>query len=537
MSYKKKTEEFPGSDIVIFIYLCVILGFFPLHYKYQYIDMGEAKYSIFSKSTLVCILFLLIMIMIEILLKVKEEGIAKWKETIKWNVSILDIGVLAYFICTTISFLASSFKEEILWGSVGWNMGYVSQFLLVGVYFIVSRKGKFRELYLWILMFSSAVAFLAAILQRFDVDMLGVYGNLTLYYKIQFLSTMGQSSWYSSFLCTVFPVGLYIFFSTQRKKLRIASGVYSVLAMCSLVTQNTDSAFLSLIGVLVILFYLSFDGEKERIRFYEVLLLTFGSFTLIGIVQRIFADYMIPLDSLSIFMSQGFLSPCICLVSVVAYFLSKKTNRYFLFQVKGKDGKTGPSRFPFWILMGIVAIGGSLILLFIILNTNGFLDSQFGYQSTNNYLLFNDEWGNRRGFAWRYSCEMFAEMPFLQKLIGVGPDAYSFYAKSIPDCAEKMNAFWGDTILTNSHNEYLTKLVNVGILGLFSYLFMLGSAIYLFLKNRKENSILPAFALCTVSYMAHNIFCYEQVCCSPFFYILMGFGGKLICKNLSYKKR
>ncbi|MBO5486441.1 MAG: hypothetical protein J5988_05865, partial [Eubacterium sp.] len=82
------------------------------------------------------------------------------------------------------------------------------------------------------------------------------------------------------------------------------------------------------------------------------------------------------------------------------------------------------------------------------------------------------------------------------------------------------------------HNEYLTKLYNLGLFGLVSYVGMLGSAIWLFVKKRREHILLPAFALCTVSYMVHLIFCYEQVCCTPFLYILMGFGSNLIYNNV-----
>ena len=105
---------------------------------------------------------------------------------------------------------------------------------------------------------------------------------------------------------------------------------------------------------------------------------------------------------------------------------------------------------------------------------------------------------------------------------------FSFYNKSVPELLEQVQAFWGNLSLTNAHNEYLTKLYNVGIFGLLSYLAMLGSAVYIFIKKRTEHILLPAFALCVVSYMTHNIFCYEQVCCSPFFYILMAFGSNLI---------
>lgn len=525
---KKMKQKNSCVDIVISLYLYFMLGFFPLYYKYQYAGMGDAKYSIFLGSSIVCICAAFLLIIIGFFLTVKRIGFVKGQSSIYYNLSMLDQGVMLYFVCTTISFILSSFKEDVLWGASDWNMGYITQVIFVLLYYLISRRWKFRQGHIWLLMISSGIVFLAAIFHRFDVDLFHIYGDLELEYKILFLSTMGQSSWYSSFLCTVFPVGLYLFFIAEKRQLRIASGVYSIFAMCSLVTQNTDSAFLSLFFVLFLLFYLSFDGEKERSRFYEVLILVFGSFTFMGICQRIFAENMIPLDSMSIFMSQSPMAPCLCLVTVVLYFICKKRGSFFWIKAESDEYLAPPSRRVFWIITGGLGMGILLMIVFIVLNSNGFLYSHFGYQNVNNYLYFTDLWGNARGFAWRYTCEMFFEMPFLQKCIGVGPDGYSFYAESLPFFAEQMKDFWGGLTLTNAHNEYLTKLVNLGIFGLLSYLFMLGSAVFLFIKNRKENVLLPAFALCTMAYMAHNLFCYEQVCCSPFFYILIGFGSNLI---------
>ncbi len=534
---KMMKQQISCVDILISLYLCFMLGVFPLFFKHQYASMGDFKYFTFAYTTIVFLLVLFVLIFLRFLMKLKKDGLAKWKSMIHLELSMLDKGVLLYFICTTISFLFSPFKEDVLWGAAGWNMGYISQILFVMLYYFISRRWRWKQGILWILLTSSSIVFLAAVLHRFDVDFLNIYGNLALEHKIQFLSTMGQSSWYSSFLCTVFPLGLYLFFVVEKKQLRIISGAYSVLAMCSLVTQNTDSAFLSLFFVLLLFFYLSFDGEKERSRFYEILILVFGSFTFMGICQRVFSDRMIPLDSLSVFMSQSGFSPCVLLVTEVLYLFCKKKGSFFLIKSKNKVRTTLPDRKEFWIVTGGISVVISLIVLFIVLNSTGIFYTQFGYQNVNNYLHFTDYWGNGRGFAWRYTCEVFSEMPFIQKCIGVGPDGYSFYAKSVPVLAEQMKEFWGNLVLTNSHNEYLTKLVNIGLLGLSSYFFMLVSAIILFIKYRKENVLLPAFALCTVAYMAHNIFCYEQVCCSPFFYILLGLGANLIhSKNFIDKK-
>lgn len=515
----KNAAFFSVMNMVTAAYLFIMLGFFPVYYRYQYADMGNQKYNIFMYSTTAFVLVSSILLLIQLFLQMKAKGVAGIKKEYKLELSILDVTVAVYFICTTVSYLLCGFKSEGFMGAGGWNMGYLSQLLFVGSYILISRAWKYQEGYLWLLLASSAIVFFVAVLHRFDIDIFGIYGSLEEYYKVQFLSTMGQSSWYSSFLCTIFPVGLYLFFISDSVIVRRISCGFSVLAMLSLVTQNTDSAFICLAAVLFLLFYLAFDGRKRMLRFMEVLILVFGSFTFMGFCQRIFADHMIPIDSLSIFMSQGVVSPLITVIVLALYLWRRKAK-----VVGDKEYK----RTFFWILTGFGAALCTAGLIFIVLNSNGFLSTNFGYQNENNYLLFTDEWGNMRGFAWRFTCEAYAQQPLLQKLVGVGPDCYVFYNMSIPELAQQVTDFWGELSLTNAHNEYLTKLYNLGIFGLVSYVAMLGSAVYIFIKNRTEHILLPAFALCTVSYMAHLIFCYEQVCCTPVFYILMGFGSNLI---------
>lgn len=550
MRQSKKQQSFMYvMRDVISLYLIIMLGFFPVYYKYQYADMGDAKYKLFLYSSVICVvvffLLWLYFFFVERGMKSRQSFTKNGQIADKLELSLLDKAILIYFGVTTLSFLLSQFKEMGFRGSDGWSMGWLSQFLFVSVYFMVAKGWQYGKWAIWLLMASSTVVFLVAVFHRFDVDLLNIYGDLELYYKVLFLSTMGQSSWYSSFLCTVYPIGLYLFFISENKKVRIIAGIYSVIAMCSLVTQNTDSAFLSLAAVMLVLFYLSFDKKgicnKERISgntmhkpFLEVIILVLGSFCFMGICQRVFADKVIPLDTMSLFMSQSVLIWILLAVAVSCYgvicYRTKMKNKTAIHKQKNKDGKEEKQvgRLLFWILLGFVAVCVIVVLTFIVLNTNGFLADTFGYQSTNNYLLFDDQWGNGRGFAWKFASGSFLEFSFLQKLIGVGPDCFSAYIKSVPKYLEQMQAFWGDLVLTNAHNEYLTKLFNLGITGLLSYVGMLGVAVWTFLKNRNENAFLPVFALCTVSYMVHNIFCYEQVCCTPFFYILLGVGSNLI---------
>jgi len=526
------------NNLIISLYLFVMLGFFPLYYRYQYANMGDEKYKIFLYASSVCVVVSFLLCVGRGIFSARTIAGLKTNKRMDIKKYIcshpIDFAMILYLCTVIISFIFTDFKDIAWKGADGWFMGLLSQILFVAVYFLIAKTWTYRPWALSLLGVSSVLVFIIAIFHRFDVDILPIYGNLKEKYKILFLSTMGQSSWYSSFLCTVFPIGLFIFFNERDKKKRTLAGIYSAIAMMSLVTQNTDSAFLSLFVVMMVLFYLSFDGKVKE--FLEVILLILASFCFMGISQRIFSSRVIPLDSLSLFMSQSALMWILLVVVAGVYCwiygkevfgqktktASKKKNK----RVE-QQSKSIPRTF-FWIIFILVAAAVLFTIFFIIANTTGLLQNTIGYQSTNNYLLFDNQWGNGRGFAWKFAVTTFAEMPFLQKLFGVGPDCFSAYAASVPEYLEQMKAFWGNLVLTNAHNEYLTKLYTIGIVGLLANITMLVTGFITFMKNRDWNPMFPAFALCIVSYMAHNIFCYEQVCCTPFFYILMGIGSNWI---------
>ena len=526
-----------ANNLTLSLYLFVMLGFFPLYYRYQYADMGDSKYRVFLYASSVCVVVSFLLCVWRAVLSYRVTANLKTNKRIDIKKYIcnhpLDMAVILYFTTVVTSFLLTDYKDVAWKGANGWYMGLLSQLLFVAVYFLIAKTWTYRPWALALLGISSALVFIIAVFHRFDVDILPIYGDLKVSYKVLFLSTMGQSSWYSSFLCTVFPIGLYLFFMEKDTKKRRIAGIYSVIAMMSLVTQNTDSAFLSLFAVMMVLFYLSFDGKIRE--FLEVIILVLASFCFMGICQKIFAARVIPLDTMSLFMSQ---SGLVWIGVVVAAGLYLWLFRKDLWAVKQTNAKKGSKKevhvqisLPknvFWIVLIMVMAAVVLGILFIVFNTNGMLQNAFGCQSDNNYLLFNNNWGNGRGFSWIFASTTFLEMPLLQKLFGVGPDCFAAYAASVPEYSAKMKEFWGDLVLTNAHNEYLTKLYTLGIVGLTAYITMLVTGVATFMKNRDKNPILPAFALCIAAYMTHNIFCYEQVCCTPFFYILMGIGSNLI---------
>lgn len=508
------------QNYVLYAYLIIMLGIFPLFYRKQYSGMGNAKFKLFLYSSAVCIAVLIVLSILQYAVDTCKDFSTVFSRRYL-TYSITDLFVIFYYGAVLCSFLFSDFKEEALLGAAGWSMGLAAQTVFFFSYFYLSRRLQFQKWILYVLFGSSGVVFLLGILHRFYLDPLGIAVGLSESQRLQFLSTIGQSSWYSSFICTVLPLGVFVFYASKNKRERIWSCLYTVLAFMTLVTQNTDSAYLALLAMLLVLFYVSFDSRWQMKRFWQLILNILASFKGMGLLQLMAGEHTASLDSLSIFMSRSMWTTALFILILCGYLFCYGKNRI--------PADNQPiKRTVFYVLAVIMSVSLAVLITFIVCNSNGFLVRKWGYCNTNNYLLFQNNWGNNRGFSWKFSMMSFKDFSVFRKLFGIGPDCFKAYHYGITEYAELLNSYWGGLSLTNAHNEYLTILLDLGIVGLLSFLLMLCVGLYRFVKNRKDNIYLSAFALVIAAYAAHNFFCYQQVCCTPFLFILMGIGENMI---------
>ena len=108
------------KNYVLWIYLIIMLGFFPLFYKKQYVNMGDGKYNVFLISSIFCLGCVLCLVIVKYLFNLTKD-FSKLFSTPNYTLSLLDMSVLGYFIVVIISFLLSSFKKEALFGAAGWS--------------------------------------------------------------------------------------------------------------------------------------------------------------------------------------------------------------------------------------------------------------------------------------------------------------------------------------------------------------------------------------------------------------------------------
>lgn len=561
MSNKKKKSQEPeetlaqqlidyGMSMLMLIYVFTMLIFYPLYYQNKYHDMGDAKYSYFRSVSIIFLIFFLIFLAIWIIVYREKFRIS----SIIRRFSVTDWFVTAFLILSYLSYLFSEYKNPVVPGDTssalagysGWYMGLVSQVMFVLIYFAVSRFWKWSEFTLFSAIVTSGAIYQIAILQRFSIDPLKMYENLGPENIEKFLSTLGQTTWFSSYAVLVFPLAVFYYWYDDRRWVRILSGIVMALGFGSLCTAHSDSGYVAYVLILMVFFWFSLESNKSFARFLEILLIGLASFRIIGIMQRCFPEKMIQLvyedEKISFFITQSTLM-LVALVIVVVLYIAfnllcvSSLKKFFKFEFekrqKGITTNTKAKGFDIskflWlrklmIVAAVVVLFG--VVLAIVFTTKKMLpDSLAGFYDVG-FFNFSDYWGNARGFNWRMSFLAIKSASFKDMMIGVGPDCFAMSMDKY--CAQEVATFWKGYKLACAHNEFLNMMVTQGILGVAAYVGIFISFIVRCTKSGIETRLVVPFCAAALAYMGHNFFCYQQCICTPTVFLLMGIGELLM---------
>lgn len=529
---KKKQQESAGLEITgqLAEYFAVVLLFLigvvlPLYVKNGYYEIGAAKFAAYKNIMFICMPLLCITGVIYFAMWLRQErkkgemGLTQFFS----GLSVTDYFVIAYLVCVILSVFAGGFYQKAFWGYAGWNMGLFSQISFVLIYFIVSRFGRYYKGGMWVICGASVIVFLFGVLHRLLIDPLGYYENIEAFYKGMFLSTLGQSSWYGSYMSVILPLGIAAFILCKNRIVMAISGLYTFLGFCTLVTQNSDSAYFALIGFMLVLFWCAVAERELLLRFFVVTALFFGAGKVMHFMLLWKPNPNVDVDWGTRLIQESAVTWVFLAVSILFCGLLS------IPAVKEKYPADAMKivRKP---VLCFVAVCIVCMAAIIVLNANGHLPQTLVDKLSGiSYFTWNDNWGNGRGRTWAFTVRMFSEEGMLNKLFGVGPDCYFQYANG--HYAEELRMMWGDNALTNAHNEWLNILINAGIFGVVSYLGIFLSSVKRFMKERDREIILVGIAACIVSYMVYDFFCYQEVLCTPYVFIWIGMGEYILRKS------
>lgn len=504
-------------DYVICVYLALILAVMPFFNREGYKHIGSDKSYFFRTVTVNMGKVLIPMVIVYLVTTLISKRREFW-DRLRKDVTLTDLFALGYGLVLLVSLLLSKYRSDALWGAKGWYMGFWPQMFLVLIYFLVSRLWKPREWMLYLALCSSAAVFLLGYLNRFKIDPLHMSTD-----NPSFISTIGNINWYCGYLVSVFFAGVVLLWQCNGEKLRqkILLMLYVAVGYGTLVTQGSDSGIVTLVVVMLVLFVMSAPDRDRMIMFWEEALLL-GAVCLITYVARnaglINDNYS---DGVGFFLISGwrpFFVTCVSLIALAMLYWNRKNGSYPEKSIR--------------ILSRVIAATavGAVLLVLILVAINTARPGSLGSLSEYSLLTFSMKWGSSRGATWAAGWKCFVEQSWLHKLVGIGPDTMSAYIYK--DGSEQLLALvresFGNEILSNAHNEWLTVLVSTGIVGLITFVGMMLSAIRRFLREGSKNKFACACGFCMLAYTVNNIFSFQQAMSVATIFVIFGMGSAFL---------
>ena len=488
-------------DICISIYMLFVIIVIPIYHVNGYYGIATSKEMAFMKVARgLLVLFAVEIVLAGLSLFFNKKSWKEKRKKISCSLSITEWCAICFGIVLCCSFLFTDYRTDALWGAEGWHMGFLVQITFLFVFFQIVHIWKKR---LWIpaMIFPvSMIQFLLGYLNRFDIYPFEMPGS-----NPSFISLIGNINWYCGYMVTVLFAAVYLVWKGIANKVweKVFLYGYLLIGFASLVTQGSSSGIMTLAGVLVLLFYLSVqDGIKMYSLCCVALVLSVAClFTWIvrqyapdAITYREPSTELLTNTMLPLILTVLFVGMVICLNRLV------RINRY-------------PKRMAVGFAKGITVILVAAIVAFIfIMAFNGMFPGRLGILSKVSLLNFSPEWGSKRGATWMAGLMCFAEQGIGKKLIGIGPDCMGIYAKL--DAGEQIKTLimeqFATLNLTNAHNEWITVLVDYGILGFVAYVGMIISAIIRYVKIGIKGTgarawVAGAFGLGIFAYTIHNM--------------------------------
>lgn len=504
------------SDLIACIYMLLILVLLPLYNEEGYSHIGTDKAMFFRKSAVQCGIAMLLVLAVTLLLR----GIVLRKQNGAGNIrkpSCTDFFALAYGISVLLSYITSPYRQEALWGADGWYMGTLTQLLLVFSYFYISRCWKRRKWLLFCVLPVSTVVFVLGYLNRF-----GIFPIDMKIQNVLFISTIGNVNWYCGYLMAVFWGGVFLLWKVDWEKRwqKLLLMLYALIGFATLVTHGSSSSVPAMAGVILLTFCLSVsEADRMEAFWLEMCLLSFACLITFGLRHYQILTITFAEESNTLFTGTGF-SIFMTIVSLLSYTAVHFANRKHCY-----PGKL------FVILKWLLCGGlGCALLIYLVALVGNTLSGGKMLAGTvlaeNPMFLFTPGWGSNRGATWTAGVQCFGEQDFLHKLTGVGPDCMSkfIYTDGSNELLKMVQDTFGTARLTNAHNEWLNILVNMGVLGFVSYVGMMVSAIWRYLRGYKKSALAGACGMCLLAYTLNNMFSFQQSMSAATIFIVLAVG-------------
>ncbi len=526
-------------DFITCVYLVLMTVVMPLYFRdgYTHIATDKADFcarvsiSVFRLQLPLLAVYLAGVLTAFLRRNKKSPARAVWLEQlgkIRKRVTLTDIFMGVYGAALVLSYLCSDYKEDALWGAVnGWYMGFMPQLMLVAAYFLIAKCWKPRRAFFYLMLSVSAAVFLLGYLNRF-----GFYPVKMKLSSPGFISTIGNINWYCGYLVTVLFAGAAsVWRGGGRLWQKVLLYGYVLLGFATLTTQGSMSGIVALGAVLSVFLVMTAGHGGRMCRFWAVAALLSAACLFTWLLRGAAPDRINLEDKIIDLLTTGGLPVIMTIVSLLLMAL------FYILEKKG----IYPRKCMTILAKIYVTIMSCAVVLFIILTAvNTKYPGSLGRLSEYPAFTFSYCWGSNRGATWRAGLMCFSEQDIVHKLTGVGPDAMSayIYQDGSEGLLQMLNQVFGPNLrLTNTHNEWLTVLVDTGILGLIGFGGAMVTAMAAFFRKSGESgkaasgggsggfcSVCCACGFSLLAYTVNNMFSFQQTVSLTTMIAILGMG-------------
>lgn len=502
MGKKKKRKKIEYDKISLtdtakFIYITIIFSAYMIVMHNKYFDITKTRYLFFvCVSILFIIYYLAAEAITRILIDEKFEAgnMRIHKTDFKSPVTWMQL----FLICNIISFIFSAQRAKSFYGEEGRYMGFYMFFVICIVIIFLSKGIKSHEWLYLLFLVTTFFSYIVAIAQHMGNDFMHYREGISKKQFNIFMSTFGNINIYASFIVISLAVAISIFVFSKKTIYNIFAGIIVVMGGMSMMIANSDSVYMGIFAVAVILFALAIRDGYVFKMFMCISGLAIGNLILAFINRYIVKEYD-KREGIARIFDNTRTALILTAVALLALFIA------FLLRQRAEHINKKRASFIFLIA---VAVG---LIVFVI---------------TGNLLKlsifdFNYKWGTYRGYIWTKCVGLFNEAPLMRKLFGYGQETVRML--TVSNFHDEMLDITG-RVYDNAHNELLQYLLTIGFFGVVSYIGMVATSFIYILKNKKSNVITYISLSVIVGYFVQGLINLNQPMTTPLFFVFMAMG-------------
>lgn len=514
-----------GITSAFLLYMLVI---YPLALHDHYFDITYTKYTVFKVGV---ILFAVIWAMGLVIVltginagdmkgrhaggNVKVGTMDKLKAVICDGVYGTDICMVLFFISGVMSFIMAEDKKNAFTGAQGRYCGLAFMILIFIMYIIVSARvsnmEKMWSLISMVFVLVSSVTFIIAILQNIGFDPFKLLDGINRKQRNIYVSTFGNIDIFGSFICIALPLlmGLYVTEKSNIKRIVYGIGVFA--GFMAFIPANADVVFAGVGATIIAVLFATVYMERVD-RLFELVMLGSGGYLGMVLLRMLVGTNGAKITGFNRLAEHPALLVIIFAVVlfirlIIQVYINRNKTEIYINENKSEvyiNKQKNGTGIKLIIALAVVLISGIAVII---------------YGRKNNLAMFdfNDKWGSYRGYIWRRVTGLYGELPFVQKIFGHGNESI----RSLMDDRfyDEMLQVTG-TVYDNAHNEYLQYLVTQGLLGMLSYVGVVGTAVITGVKKIKKSPYILGLLLAVISYGVQAIFNVNQCITTPYMFLM-----------------